>query len=163
MLGYSRRGAGELHPIAAARVARGLVEAAEGDLVILSGTPREAELMGEAWGGHPPVVSDPAARRTADSAALAASLARQVGADEIVVVTSWWHRPRAQLLVRLLAGRRRARVSGADAGGPWSVRLLLREAALFPFAPLQALLARRRLVRAGCGEATVLPWAPPPT
>ena len=51
--------------------------------------------MGGAWAGTPPSTSgviQPC--RTADSAIAAARLAEEVGADEVFVVTSWWHRPR---------------------------------------------------------------------
>ena len=143
VLGYSERRGGVLHPICAARLARGATEPA--DVVLLSGTPEEVSLMERAW-PHPdrPVQRDPSARRTVDSTAETVRLARAIGSDEVALVTSWWHRPRAQLLLRALAGRRPPRIVGVAAGGPWSFRQLLREVACFGVAPLQLAQASRR-------------------
>jgi uncharacterized SAM-binding protein YcdF (DUF218 family) len=135
VLGYSAwRGTG-LHPVCAARLAAAHELAGEEDIVLLTGR-LEAELMREAWpGGENRVVCDDGARVTADSATRVASLAREFGADEIVVVTSWWHCRRASVLFRrALRGRGIAlRTVGAPS---WSARLLVREALAFAALPL---------------------------
>ena len=141
MLGYSGGRADSLHPICAARLAH--AAGLDADVVVLSGTPRETALMREAWPA-PAAELDPAARRTADSAVNASRFAETAGADEVLVVTSWWHRPRAQLLFRLAVGRRGAQVIASPARGPWSLRHLLREAACFPLVPFHLAFARTR-------------------
>lgn len=148
VLGYSEGRRRELHPICAARLefAAGLAE--EGDTVLLSGWSRhpsrlpEAELMRRAWrGSDATLLSDPDARHTAQNAANAALHARELGADEVVVVTSSWHRARAGILFRsLLQG---AKVTVVGAPTPASPRNYLREAAVFPLVPLQVRAARR--------------------
>jgi uncharacterized SAM-binding protein YcdF (DUF218 family) len=146
VLGFSRRGRDRLDPVGAARVARAAEVAREDDVVLLSGTPGEARSMLDAWGHQRAVVTDADAKRTVDSAALAARKAAACGADEVMVVTSWWHLPRALLLFRAVLGTR-LRLSGAGAGGPWSPRLLAREVVSLPLVPVQAVLARRRLAQ----------------
>jgi uncharacterized SAM-binding protein YcdF (DUF218 family) len=135
VLGYSAwRGIG-LHPVCEARLTSARELAGEGDVVLLTGR-LEADLMREAWPvGASRVVCDDGARVTADSAAHVARLARELGADEIVVVTSWWHCRRAGVLFRrALRGRGIAiRTVGAPS---WSGRLLLREAVAFAVLPL---------------------------
>ncbi|MGH3012595.1 MAG: YdcF family protein [Gaiellaceae bacterium] len=149
VLGYSDGRSDELHPICAARLdhAAGLVR--EGDAVLLSGwsrhpaRPPEAELMRRAWRGPAEaLLSDPDSRITAENAANAAAHARELGAGEVVVVTSSWHRARAGVLFRsLLPG---VRVSVVGARTPGSPRHYVREAAAFPLVPLQVRLARRK-------------------
>jgi uncharacterized SAM-binding protein YcdF (DUF218 family) len=140
VLGYSAwRGAG-LHPVCAARVAAAAQLASEEDTVLLTGRP-EAELMREAWPGRSArVLCDTGARVTADSAAHVARLARELRADEVVVVTSWWHCWRTRVLFR-----RTLRGSGIAlrtvSAPSWSGRLLLREAAAVVLLPLH--LSRR--------------------
>lgn len=143
MFGYSGRRSSGLHAIAAARVARARQVARDGDVLLLSGTPGEVTAMQHALQARPALL-DPEARHTADTAVRAAALSAQLDADGVVTVTSWWHEPRARLLVRLALGRRRLRLAGAPARGPWSVRHLLRELACFPFVPLHLGLARWR-------------------
>jgi uncharacterized SAM-binding protein YcdF (DUF218 family) len=99
--------------------------------------------MAGAWPGAAPLVRDTAARRTADSAATAAALARSRGSDTVVLVTSWWHVPRAWLLFRAVIGRA-ARVRAVAAGGPWRAWDVGREVAAALVVPVQAALARRR-------------------
>jgi uncharacterized SAM-binding protein YcdF (DUF218 family) len=149
VLGYSDGRQRELHPICAARVefAAGLAE--EGDAVLLSGWSRrpgrlpEAELMRRAWPGAPDaLLSDPDARITAENAVNAAAHARELGAREVVVVTSTWHRARAGILFRSLLPSVRVTVVGTRT--PRSPRVYLREAVAFPLVPLQLRLARRR-------------------
>jgi uncharacterized SAM-binding protein YcdF (DUF218 family) len=142
VLGYSAwRGAG-LHPVCAARLTAARELVADEDVVLLTGRP-ESDLMRSAWpAGANRVVCDDGARVTADSAAHVARVARDLGAEEIVVVTSWWHCRRARILFR-----RAARGSGIalrTVGAPSSsARLLVREAAAFVLLPLHL----RRLER----------------
>ena len=135
VLGYSAwRGAG-LHPVCEARVAAAAELAAPEDTVVLSGRP-EAELMRKAWPGPPDrVLCDDGARVTAETAAHVARLARELGAGEVLAVTSWWHcRRTAVLFRRALAG---SGIAVRTVGAPrWSGRLLLREAAAFAVLPL---------------------------
>jgi uncharacterized SAM-binding protein YcdF (DUF218 family) len=57
--------------------------------------------MRAAWRGPDvPVVCDTTARNTVENAAGVAAVARELNADEVVVVTSRWHAPRARVLVR---------------------------------------------------------------
>jgi uncharacterized SAM-binding protein YcdF (DUF218 family) len=113
------------------------------DVVVLSGTDGEVGLMAAAWGLDAHLVRRDRASRTADSAVAAGRMAEELEVDEIVVVTSWWHRPRAQLLMRAALGRRAIRAHGAGARGPWSVWQLVREALCFPLVPVHLALARR--------------------
>jgi uncharacterized SAM-binding protein YcdF (DUF218 family) len=154
VLGYSDGRSHELHPICAARLdhAAGLVR--EGDAVLLSGWSRhparlpESELMRRAWRGPAAaLLSDPDARITAENAANAAAHARELGAREVVVVTSSWHRARAGVLFRSLLPEVQVSVVGART--PGSPRNYVREAVAFPLVPLQVRLARRVRKTAG--------------
>jgi uncharacterized SAM-binding protein YcdF (DUF218 family) len=154
VLGYSAGRTGELHPICAARLehAAGLVM--EGDVVLLSGwsrhpgRPAEAELMRRAWPGPAEsLISDPDARITAENAANAAAHARELGVEEVLVVTSTWHRARARVLFRSLLPDRRVKVVGART--PGSPRNYAREAAVFPLVPIQLKMVRRASRRGG--------------
>ncbi len=87
--------------------------------------------MRAAWPGpERPFIVDTEARITAENAAYVAGLVRELGAEEVVVVTSWWHRLRAALLFRSLLGDRPVRVAVVGVERPWSVRLILRELAV---------------------------------
>jgi predicted protein tyrosine phosphatase len=149
VLGYSRGRRGELHPICAARLEHAAALAGENDVVLLSGWSRhptalpEAELMRRAWRGTTDgLICDPDATITAENAANAAVHARQLGVDDVVVVTSRWHRLRAWILFRSLLRGVRVTVSGAPTPAP--AHALLRELAVFPLVPLQIARARRR-------------------
>ncbi len=100
--------------------------------------------MAAAWGPDAHLVRRDRASRTADSAVSVARTASELRVDEIVVVTSWWHRPRAQLMTRVALPRRGVRVTGSGAGGGWSAWQLVREALCFPLVPVHLALARRR-------------------
>ena len=141
VLGYSTLWGNGLHPVCAARIAAAAELASEEDTVLLTGRP-EAELMREAWPGGPGrVLCDDAARVTAESAAHVARLARELGVDEVVAVTSWWHCRRTGVLFRraLLGSGIAVRTVGAPR---WSGRLLLREAAALAVLPLHLRRAR---------------------
>ena len=107
VLGYSGRRHHGLHDICADRLRHAEWLADAGDVVLLSGWARhtngtgEAELMRDAWkGADVELVSDATARNTRENALGVAQAARELGADEVVVVTSGWHAPRARTLVR---------------------------------------------------------------
>jgi uncharacterized SAM-binding protein YcdF (DUF218 family) len=107
VLGYSGRRHHGLHDVCAERLRHAEQLAESGDTVLLSGWARhtngtgEAELMREAWeGADVELVSDATARNTRENALGVADAARELGADEVVVVTSAWHAPRARTLVR---------------------------------------------------------------
>ena len=137
VLGYSRRGDAELHAICAARLALGQELASGADTVILSGFP-EAELMLGAWAGpEVQLIPEASSRSTAQNAANVARKARELGARELVVVTSSWHRLRVAALMRaaLRGSGIAVRVEGAEA--PRQPMLLVREAACLALLPFQ--------------------------
>ena len=144
VLGYSRRGDEELHAICAARLGRAQELAAGADTVILSGFP-EAELMAGAWASpEVELIPEAESRSTAQNAANVARKARELGASELVVVTSSWHRLRVEALMRtaLRGSGIRLHVAGADAPRP--LGLLAREAACLTLLPFQLLRAGKR-------------------
>ena len=107
VLGYSTFRGDGLHPIGAARLEAAIPPAEGADAVLLSGwsrrrhRPSEAELMRAAWPGpQVRLVADADARTTSGNARAVAAAARELGADEVVLVTSSWHARRARLLVR---------------------------------------------------------------
>jgi uncharacterized SAM-binding protein YcdF (DUF218 family) len=100
--------------------------------------------MRAAWAGPDLlIVCDPDARTTADNAANVAEAARQLGADELVVVTSRWHRARARVLLRSALRGDGIRVSVVGTDGPAPPMVLAREAACLVALPLQLRRARR--------------------
>ena len=140
-----------LHPICAARVAAAAALARDDDIVVLSGWARtrgaasEAELMKRAWSGAGArLILDDGATHTAENAVRVADVARSLGADEIVVVTSPWHAPRAGVAFRALLRGAQIRVTLARAPGPRSLRGLVREVAVWPVFGVQLVRARRR-------------------
>lgn len=148
VLGYSDGRSQELHPICAARLEHAARLAGADDVILLSGWSRrsgnlpEAELMRRAWRGPgAALLSDPDARHTAQNAANAAAHARELGAREVVVVTSSWHRARARALFRRLVPGVRVTVVGART--PGSPRNYVRELAVFPLVPFQVRAIRR--------------------
>lgn len=151
VLGYSRGRGGRLHPICAARLAHAERVADGASAVILSGWARrrsrgapEAELMRAAWAGPDVlIVCDPDARTTADNAANVARAARRLGADELVVVTSRWHRARVRVLVRQALHTTAIHVTVEAGDGPAPPLVLAREAACLVALPLQLRRARR--------------------
>ena len=149
VLGYSTwRGHG-LDPICASRLRVAEAIAGEGDTVLLSGWsrrrhhPSEAELMLEAWRGPDVrVLADGDARTTAGNARSVAAAAKEIGADEVVLVTSSWHARRARLLVRpLLPPRVNLRVATTPRTRP--PRLIARELATLLPSRLAVRLKRR--------------------
>jgi uncharacterized SAM-binding protein YcdF (DUF218 family) len=151
VLGYSDGRGNGLHPICAARLARGASLAPDAGAVLLSGWARrhgalsEAELMRAAWnGGGPEALTDPVSRTTAETAACVAALARDLGAGRVELVTSWWHAPRTWLLAHAALAGSGVRVSIHRVPGACPPRLLLRELAAYLVLPVQVAAIRRR-------------------
>jgi DUF218 domain-containing protein len=154
VLGYSGRDTALLHPICAGRLRLAHELAVHGEPVILSGWGRrsagrsEAELMREAWPGpRGHLVCDGTARSTSDNAANVAAAAGELGATELVVVTSRWHRRRARILFRAALRGQPVRLSVKGAPGPRSPAVVARELVCLAFVPFQ--LLRLRAVRSG--------------
>jgi uncharacterized SAM-binding protein YcdF (DUF218 family) len=151
VLGYSRGRGGRLHPICAARLSHAERVVGDASAVILSGWARrwsrgapEAELMRAAWGGPDVlIVCDPDARTTADNAANVAAAALRLDADELVAVTSRWHRPRVRVLLRSALRGTGIRVVVEAGDGPAPLPVLAREAVCVVALPLQLRRARR--------------------
>ncbi len=150
VLGYSGGGAGELHPICAARLGRAAEVATGDDVVVLSGWARdggersEAELMAAAWrGSSAQLVVDPDARTTVENMANALNDVLRVGAREVVVVTSAWHAPRAKAALRFLLRHTGVKVRSASPPAR-SLRASLRELVLWPLLPFQLWAAGRK-------------------
>jgi uncharacterized SAM-binding protein YcdF (DUF218 family) len=150
VLGYSRRRKGRLHAICADRLAHGQQLAEDAGAVILSGWS-EAELMRSAWTGPDvALICDPEARSTAQNAANVAAAARDLGAQELVVVTSHWHRARTRILVGAALRGSGIRLSVETARGSRPRWLLVRELACLALLPLQLRRARRWPDRVAC-------------
>ena len=150
VLGYSRNGDRLLHPICAHRVAHAERIATGARAVVLSGWARrhapagEADLMRAAWHRKDvPVVLDHSAQTTLGNAVAVARLAQDLGADELVVVTSPWHARRAGALVRAALGGSDIRVSVSSPRARRAPLLGLRELACSLAVPLQARRLRR--------------------
>jgi uncharacterized SAM-binding protein YcdF (DUF218 family) len=143
VFGYSHRRTGRLHAICADRLAhaQGIADGARA--VVFSGFS-EAEPMRAAWTGPDVLlVCDADARHTADNAANVAAVARELGAQELVVVTSPWHRTRARILVGAALRGSGIRFSIETAEGPRPSWLLARELVCLALLPFQLRRARR--------------------
>lgn len=142
VVGYSRGRRPGLHPLCAERLWHAQRFAAGARAVILSGCT-EAELMQRAWRG-PDVrlLCDGEARTTAGNAANVAARARELGADQLVVVTSRWHRARVSMLMRAALRGSGIELTVEMANGPSPLLLLARELACLALLPVQ--LARIR-------------------
>jgi hypothetical protein len=150
VLGYSSARVDALHPICAARLARAEVVIEPDDSVLFSGWARrrtsrsEAELMARAWTACArEVILDRDARSTVGNALAAARLARKLGVDEVVLVTSIWHGRRASALVRaaLLGSGTRVTLAVSRDVAPRAVRI--RELACWASVPILAVFAAR--------------------
>jgi len=144
VFGYSARGSSELHPLCLIRLRHAEELAGGAEAVVLSGWSRhgsgfgEAELMRDAWQG-PDVrlVCDTTARNTMQNAVGVAALARELGVDEVVVVTSQWHAPRAGALVRAALGDAGISVVTSAPRGLRHPRLVARELVCLAALPYQ--------------------------
>jgi uncharacterized SAM-binding protein YcdF (DUF218 family) len=151
VLGYSDRKTSELHSVCAARLARARREAAPDDVVLFSGWSRwrrngasEADLMSSAW--NVPVrarLVDRGARTTLGNAVGIARAARRVGAGEVVLVTSSWHRRRASALVRASLLGSGTSVRAVTTDEPTTPGRGVRELASLTVLPLLVLIAAR--------------------
>ncbi|HET7759303.1 MAG TPA: YdcF family protein [Gaiellaceae bacterium] len=139
VLGYSRRADEELHAICEARVRHAESIVREDDVVLLSG---EAELMHGHWRAGE-VLLDPHARNTRENALGVAKAARELGADQVVVVTSRWHAPRAAVLVRAALRHAVPVETSSPVDGP-PPHLAAREAVCLAVLPLHLVEMRRR-------------------
>jgi thiazole synthase ThiGH ThiG subunit len=147
VLGYSVRRRNGLDAVCLARLRH--AEALAADVVVLSGWARrrangaEAELMRDAWQGPTvPLICDTTARNTAQNAAAIAAIARDLKADEVVVVTSRWHAPRTWLLVRAALAGSGVHVRISSPRGPLRPRLLAREVGCMAMVPYHLLRSR---------------------
>jgi uncharacterized SAM-binding protein YcdF (DUF218 family) len=150
VLGYSGRNASRLDPICAARIARAHELAAGADAVVLSGWARhpsgtsEADLMRSAWPlNGTRIVCDRTAASTVENAANVVAAADELSADELVVVTSSWHRRRTHVLFRAALGDRPVRLSVEGTPGRPSAAVLARELACLALLPFQLRSLRR--------------------
>ena len=148
VFGYSARGVDGLHPLCLLRLRHAEELAGGAEAVVLSGWSRhgngsgEAELMRDAWEGPDvQLVCDTTARNTMQNAVGVAALARELGVDEVVVVTSHWHARRARALVRAALDEPDVAVLASSPRGPMQPRLLARELACLAVYPYQ----RRRV------------------
>jgi hypothetical protein len=150
VLGYSVWRQRSLHPVCAARLEAGERVADGADAVLLSGWARrrgretEAALMRAAWRGPGvPLLADVDARTTVGNARAVAAAARELGADEVVVITSSWHRLRTRLLLRAALGPDVKLELVSPARSRRSL-LLGREAVCLLLLPFQLRAVRRR-------------------
>jgi uncharacterized SAM-binding protein YcdF (DUF218 family) len=150
VLGYSGRNASRLDPICASRLARAHELADNADAVVLSGWARhpagrsEADLMRAAWPVNGTrVVCDRTAASTVENAMNVAAAADELAADELVVVTSAWHRRRTRVLFRAALRDRPVRLSVEGAPGRPSAAILARELVCLAFLPVQLRRLRR--------------------
>jgi uncharacterized SAM-binding protein YcdF (DUF218 family) len=95
-------------------------------------------------GANVPLLSESTARSTAENAAEVAAVARRLAADEVVVVTSPWHAPRAAVLVRAALRGSGVVVRTSSPAGGASLALLAREAACALVLPFQLVRHARR-------------------
>jgi uncharacterized SAM-binding protein YcdF (DUF218 family) len=145
VLGYSGRRGSTLHPICARRLAHAEGLAHEADAIVLSGWARrgatsgEAELMHAAWQGpETQIVCDTNARNTAENVLAVARVARELGAKEVVLVTSRWHARRTRLLARAALRGTGIEVQTSSPDDSPPMRHRVRELAALLWASVQA-------------------------
>lgn len=110
----------------------------------VAGTRPEAELMAEAWTGPArELVVDPDARTTVENARNALDDVRRTRANEVVVVTSRWHGPRALTAFRWLLRGSGTTVIGASPPQRGRVGDWLGELWRWGALPLQLLATRQ--------------------
>lgn len=150
VLGYSDGRLSALHPVCAARLERAAAVVEPGDAVLFSGWARrgatapEAELMAQAW-THPArkVILDRGASTTAGNAIGVARVARALGVEEVVLVTSSWHGRRARVLARAALAGSGTSVVLETAAGPERPGSRIRELACWSLVPVLAVVAAR--------------------
>jgi hypothetical protein len=166
VFGYSD-GSGEgLHEICARRLRRAERETLVDDVVLLTGwargrsAPSEAELMARSW--TKPcrrLLVDSGARSTYANVAAAASVAREVGAERVVLVTSGWHARRAAALLRAALRGSGATVELATTDERPSLRAGLRELVCSALVPVVAVAARAQLLAGWSGCSGWSGWS----
>jgi uncharacterized SAM-binding protein YcdF (DUF218 family) len=150
VLGYSRRGDSTIHDICLQRLRRAEDISQPSDAVVLSGRGRarggsEAALMAAAWRGKTiDLVPETESQSTVGNAQAVARYAAEVGADEVVVITSSWHRPRAALLFRAALRGSGARLRVLAPERTWPLGPVLREVACLIVLPVQLVRALSR-------------------
>lgn len=151
VLGYSGRRHHGLHDVCTERLGHAEQLAEEGDVVFLSGWSRhengtgEAELMRDAWRGPDvELIADSTARNTRENAAEVTEAVRRVSAEEVLVVTSRWHAPRARALVRAALRNPNVSVQSSSPRGFMSATLLARELACLIALPYNLFRLRSR-------------------
>jgi uncharacterized SAM-binding protein YcdF (DUF218 family) len=143
VLGYSRRGDSVIHDICLQRLRRAEEVSQPTDAVVLSGRGRarggsEAALMAAAWRGDThAVVPETESRSTVGNARAIARYAGGVGAREVVVITSSWHRPRAALVFRAALRGSGVHVRVLSTERTWPLGPVVREAVCFLALPVQ--------------------------
>ena len=101
--------------------------------------------MARAWSGpRNHLVLDPDARSTLGNAVNAAATARELDAEEVVLVTSPWHGRRAVALFRAALWRSGIRLRLEPCAGVEPGRARMRERACRMLVPVQAALASLR-------------------
>ena len=134
VLGYAGWRDNGIHPVCAGRVLH--AERLVGDCraVILSG---EAEVMRAAWAGPQLTFMTDNARSTTENAIHIAAAARELGVNEVVAVTSRWHRPRVRMLLATALRGSGIRLRVESSSGPAPILLLGRELVCLVLLPVQ--------------------------
>jgi uncharacterized SAM-binding protein YcdF (DUF218 family) len=91
-----------------------------------------------------PLLADVDARTTVGNARAVAKAARELGADEVVVVTSRWHAPRARTLVRAALREPSVSVQSSSPSSRRPVALLARELVCLAALPYHLVRVRAR-------------------
>jgi uncharacterized SAM-binding protein YcdF (DUF218 family) len=150
VLGFSDGRTTGLHPVCAARLARAEREVRAEDVVLFTGWARgrsrdsEADLMARSWKSKARArVVDREARSTLGNTVAVARLARRLGADEVVLVTSSWHVRRASALLHAALLGTGTSIRTATCPDPAAPAHRLRELASWALVPLLALVAAR--------------------
>jgi DUF218 domain len=166
VFGYSEGSGERLHEICARRLRRAERETLVDDVVLLTGwargrsAPSEAELMARSW--TKPcrrLLVDSGARSTYANVAAAASVAREVGAQRVVLVTSGWHARRAAALLRAALRGSGVTVELATTDERPSLRAGLRELVCSALVPVVAVAARAQLLAGWSGCSGWSGWS----
>jgi len=166
VFGYSEGGGERLHEICARRLRRAERETLVDDVVLLTGwargrsAPSEAELMARSW--TKPcrrLLVDSGARSTYANVGAAASVAREVGAERVVLVTSGWHARRAAALLRAALRGSGTTVELATTDERPSLRAGLRELVCSALVPVVAVAARAQLLAGWSGCSGWSGWS----
>jgi uncharacterized SAM-binding protein YcdF (DUF218 family) len=149
--GYSDGNGEGLHEICACRLRRAERATRAGDVVLLTGWARhgtqrsEAEQMAHSWTAPcRQIVVDSGARSTLANVRAAATLARTLKADRVLLVTSSWHARRACALLRAALRGTGTTVEVATSDDRPSPGTRLRELACWLVVPLVSLIAAGR-------------------